>query len=50
MQLLLHRDDDGPVNFDTQLLVSENETIAARLRQAAEDVFADPAPTRRGGG
>ena len=44
MQRLLHRNDDGRVNFDTQLLVSDDETITrARLRQAVEDLFADPA-------
>jgi hypothetical protein len=48
MQRLLHRNDDGRVNFDIQLLASENETITrARLRQAVEDLCADPA--RRGG-
>jgi hypothetical protein len=44
MQRLLHRNDDGRVNFDTQLLISDNETITrARLRQAVDDLFADPA-------
>jgi Caspase domain len=44
MERLLRRHDDGRVNFDTQLLTSDRERVTrARLRQAIEDLFADPA-------
>ena len=44
MEGLLHRHDDGRLNFDTQLLTSEDETVTrARLREAIDDLFADPA-------
>jgi hypothetical protein len=44
MEGLLRRDDDGRVNFDTQLLTSDQETVTrARLRESLEELFADPA-------
>jgi hypothetical protein len=44
MQRLLHRHDDGSVNFDTQLLTSDDEMVTrARLREGIDDLFADPA-------
>jgi uncharacterized caspase-like protein len=44
VERLLRRDDDGAVNFDTQLLVSEEADVTrARLREAIAALFADPA-------
>jgi hypothetical protein len=44
MERLLRRHDDGRVNFDTQLLTSERELVTrARLREAVDELFADPA-------
>jgi caspase domain-containing protein len=44
MERLLRRDDDGRVNFDTQLLTSDQELVTrARLREAIDELFADPA-------
>jgi hypothetical protein len=44
MERLLRRHDDGRVNFDTQLLTSDQRQISrARLREAIETLFADPA-------
>jgi len=44
MERLLRRHDDGRVNFDTQLLISDRETITrGRLRESLEVLFADPA-------
>jgi hypothetical protein len=44
MERLLHRHDDGGVNFDTQLVTSDRETVTrARLRAGIDELFADPA-------
>jgi hypothetical protein len=44
MERLLRRHDDGRVNFDTQLLTSDRETVTrARLRESIDSLFADPA-------
>jgi uncharacterized caspase-like protein len=44
MERLLRRHDDGGVNFDTQLLTSDQERVTrARLREAIDELFADPA-------
>ncbi len=44
MERLLRRDDDGRVNFDTQLLTSDREAVTrSRLRESLESLFADPA-------
>ena len=44
MERLLRRHDDGRVNFDTQILTSDLESVTrARLREGLEDLFADPA-------
>jgi uncharacterized caspase-like protein len=44
MEALLRRHDDGSVNFDTQLLTSDEQTVTrTRLRQAIEELFSDPA-------
>jgi hypothetical protein len=44
MEGLLRRHDDGSVNFDTQLLTSDQETVTrTRLREGIEDLFSDPA-------
>jgi Caspase domain len=44
MARLLHRHDDGGVNFDTQLVTSDRETVTrARLRAGIDELFADPA-------
>ena len=44
MEGLLRRHDDGRVNFDTQLLTSDQELITRpRLREGIEELFADPA-------
>jgi len=44
MESLLRRDEDGRVNFDTQLLTSDHETVTrARLRESIDVLFADPA-------
>jgi hypothetical protein len=44
MERLLCRHDDGRVNFDTQLLTSDREAVTrSRLREAIENLFADPA-------
>jgi uncharacterized caspase-like protein len=44
MERLLRRHDDGRVNFDTQLLTSDDETITrARLRGAVDQLFIDAA-------
>jgi Caspase domain len=44
MERLLSRHDDGGVNFDTQLLTSDEERVTrARLREAIDELFADPA-------
>ena len=44
MEALLRRHDDGSVNFDTQLLTSDDETVTrSRLREAIEELFSDPA-------
>jgi hypothetical protein len=44
MERLLSRHDHGGVNFDTQLLTSDQETVTrARLREAIDELFADPA-------
>jgi hypothetical protein len=34
MERLVHRNDDGRVNFDTQLLISDNEMITPRAPAA----------------
>jgi hypothetical protein len=44
MKRLLSRHDDGRVNFDTQLLTSDQESVTrARLREAIDELFSDPA-------
>jgi uncharacterized caspase-like protein len=44
MERLLSRHDHGGVNFDTQLLTSDQESVTrARLREAIDELFADPA-------
>jgi uncharacterized caspase-like protein len=44
LERLLRRDEDGAVNFDTQLLVSDDEDVTrTRLREAIDGLFADPA-------
>jgi hypothetical protein len=44
MERLLSRHDHGGVNFDTQLLTSDQERVTrARLREAIDELFADPA-------
>jgi uncharacterized caspase-like protein len=44
MERLLRRHDHGGVNFDTQLLTSDQESVTrARLREAIDELFADPA-------
>jgi Caspase domain len=44
MERLLSRHDDGGVNFDTQLLTSDQEQVTrARLRESLEVLFADQA-------
>lgn len=44
MERLLRRHDDGGVNFDTQLITSDRETVTrARLREGIDELFADPA-------
>jgi uncharacterized caspase-like protein len=44
MERLLGRHDHGGVNFDTQLLTSDQERVTrARLREAVDELFADPA-------
>jgi hypothetical protein len=44
MERVLRRHHDGRVNFDTQLLTSDHETVTrARLRESIEGLFADPA-------
>ena len=44
MERVVRRHDDGQVNFDTQLLTSDQQRITrARLREAIENLFADPA-------
>jgi uncharacterized caspase-like protein len=44
MERLLGRHDHGGVNFDTQLLTSDQERVTrARLREAIDELFADPA-------
>lgn len=41
---LLGRNDDGQLNFDTQLVTSDHERVTrARLREAIDGLFADPA-------
>jgi uncharacterized caspase-like protein len=44
MERLLSRHDHGGVNFDTHLLTSDQESVTrARLREAIDELFADPA-------
>ena len=44
MERLLSRHHDGSVNFDTQLLTSDEQRVTRpRLREAIESLFADPA-------
>jgi hypothetical protein len=44
MERLLRRHDDGGVNFDTQLLTSDEERVTrGRLREGIDELFADPA-------
>src|SRR3954466_1075973 len=44
MERLLRRHDDGGVNFDTQLLTSDEERgTSGRLREGIDELFADPA-------
>jgi hypothetical protein len=44
MERLVRRDEDGRVNFDTQLLTSDHQTITrSRLREGIVNLFADPA-------
>jgi hypothetical protein len=44
MERLLSRHDDGGVNFDTQLLTSDQQTVTrSRLREGIDELFADPA-------
>jgi hypothetical protein len=44
MERLLRRHHDGGVNFDTQLLTSDEERVTrGRLREGIDELFADPA-------